>query len=212
MKLLLTAFDPFGGEHVNPALEAVRLVPDEIAGWEIAKLEVPTVFGASVDAVAQAIRQEKPDAVLCIGQAGGRCDLTPERVAINISDARIADNAGKQPVDEPIAKDGPAAYFATLPVKAMAAAIREAGLPASVSNTAGTFVCNHLMYGVLHLLAREYPGVRGGFMHVPFAPEQVTNRPAPSMSLRDIARGIEAAIGAIARNGADIASIEGTTH
>ena len=212
MKLLLTAFDPFGGERVNPALEAVRLVPDEIAGWEIAKLEVPTVFGASVDAVAQAIRQEKPDAVLCIGQAGGRCDLTPERVAINISDARIADNAGKQPVDEPIAKDGPAAYFATLPVKAMAAAIREAGLPASVSNTAGTFVCNHLMYGVLHLLAREYPGVRGGFMHVPFAPEQVTNRPAPSMSLRDIARGIEAAIGAIARNGADIASIEGTTH
>ena len=212
MKLLLTAFDPFGGERVNPALEAVRLVPDEIAGWEIVKLEVPTVFGASVDAVAQAIRQEKPDAVLCIGQAGGRCDLTPERVAINISDARIADNAGNQPIDEPIAKDGPAAYFATLPVKAMAAAIREAGLPASVSNTAGTFVCNHLMYGVLHLLAREYPGVRGGFMHVPFAPEQVTNRPAPSMSLRDIARGIEAAIGAIARNGADIASIEGTTH
>ena len=212
MKLLLTAFDPFGGERVNPALEAIRLVPDEVAGWEIAKLEVPTVFGASVDTVAQAIRREKPDAVLCIGQAGGRCDLTPVRVAINISDARIADNAGKQPVDEPIAKDGPAAYFATLPVKAMAAAIREAGLPASVSNTAGTFVCNHLMYGVLHLLAREYPGVRGGFMHVPFAPEQVTNRPAPSMSLRDIARGIEAAIGAIARNGADIASIEGTTH
>lgn len=212
MKLLLTAFDPFGGERVNPALEAVRLVPDEIAGWKIVKLEVPTVFGASVDAVAQAIRQEKPDAVLCIGQAGGRCDLTPERVAINISDARIADNAGNQPIDEPIAKDGPAAYFATLPVKAMAAAIREAGLPASVSNTAGTFVCNHLMYGVLHLLAQAYPGVRGGFMHVPFAPEQVTNRPAPSMSLRDIARGIEAAIGAIARNGADIASIEGTTH
>ncbi|MBR5559933.1 MAG: pyroglutamyl-peptidase I [Clostridia bacterium] len=212
MKLLLTAFDPFGGERVNPALEAIRLVPDEVAGWEIAKLEVPTVFGASVDTVAQAIRREKPDAVLCIGQAGGRCDLTPERVAINISDARIADNAGKQPIDEPIAKDGPAAYFATLPVKAMAAAIREAGLPASVSNTAGTFVCNHLMYGVLHLLAREYPGVRGGFMHVPFAPEQVTNRPAPSMSLRDIARGIEAAIGAIARNGADIASIKGTTH
>ena len=212
MKLLLTAFDPFGGERVNPALEAIRLVPDEVAGWEIAKLEVPTVFGASVDTVAQAIRREKPDAVLCIGQAGGRCDLTPERVAINISDARIADNAGKQPIDEPIAKDGPAAYFATLPVKAMAAAIREAGLPASVSNTAGTFVCNHLMYGVLHLLAREYPGVRGGFMHVPFAPEQVTNRPAPSMSLRDIARGIEAAIGAIARNGADIASIKGPTH
>ena len=152
MKLLLTAFDPFGGESVNPALEAIRLVPDEVAGWEIAKLEVPTVFGASVDTVAQAIRRETPDAVLCIGQAGGRCDLTPERVAINIDDARIADNAGNQPIDAPIAKDGPAAYFATLPVKAMAAAIREAGLPASVSNTAGTFVCNHLMYRVLHHL------------------------------------------------------------
>lgn len=212
MKLLLTAFDPFGGESVNPALEAIRLVPDEVAGWEIAKLEVPTVFGASIDTVAQAIRRETPDAVLCIGQAGGRCDLTPERVAINIDDARIADNAGNQPIDEPIAKDGPAAYFATLPVKAMAAAIREAGLPASVSNTAGTFVCNHLMYGVLHLLAQEYPGVRGGFMHVPFAPEQVTSRPAPSLSVRDIARGIEAAIGAIAQHGKDIASIEGTTH
>lgn len=212
MKLLLTAFDPFGGENVNPALEAVRLVADEIAGWEIVKLEVPTVFGASVDTVAQAIRRERPDAVLCIGQAGGRCDLTPERVAINIDDARIADNAGRQPVDEPVAKDGPAAYFATLPVKAMTAAIRAAGLPASVSNSAGTFVCNHLMYSVLHLLAREYPGVRGGFMHVPFAPEQVVSRPAPSMALRDIARGIEAAISAIVQHEKDIASVEGTTH
>lgn len=212
MKLLLTGFEPFGGESVNPALEAVRLVAQEIAGWEIVKLKVPTVFGASVDTVAEAIRREKPDAVLCIGQAGGRCDLTPERVAINISDARIADNAGNQPIDEPIAKDGPAAYFATLPVKAMAAAIREAGLPASVSNTAGTFVCNHLMYGVLHLLAKEYPAVRGGFMHVPFAPEQVASRPAPSMAVRDIARGIEAAIRAIAQHGTDIQAAEGTIH
>lgn len=212
MKLLLTGFEPFGGESVNPALEAVRLVAQEIAGWEIVKLKVPTVFGASVDTVAEAIRREKPDAVLCIGQAGGRCDLTPERVAINIDDARIADNAGNQPIDEPVAGDGPAAYFATLPVKAMAAAIREAGLPASVSNTAGTFVCNHLMYGVLHLLAKEYPAVRGGFMHVPFAPEQVASRPAPSMAVRDIARGIEAAIRAIAQHGTDIQAAEGTIH
>lgn len=212
MKLLLTGFEPFGGEKVNPALEAVRLVAQEIAGWEIVKLRVPTVFGASVDTVAEAIRRERPDAVLCIGQAGGRCDLTPERVAINIDDARIADNAGNQPIDEPVAGDGPAAYFATLPVKAMAAAIREAGLPASVSNTAGTFVCNHLMYGVLHLLAKEYPAVRGGFMHVPFAPEQVASRPAPSMAVRDIARGIEAAIRAIAQHGTDIQAAEGTTH
>ncbi|MBR3795426.1 MAG: pyroglutamyl-peptidase I [Clostridia bacterium] len=212
MKLLLTAFDPFGGERINPAQEAVRLVAEEIAGWEIVKLEVPTVFGESVRAAAEAIRRERPDAVLCIGQAGGRCELTPERVAINIDDARIADNAGNQPIDAPIEKDGPAAYFSTLPVKAMAAAIRKAGLPASVSNSAGTFVCNHLMYGVLHLLKKEYPGVRGGFMHVPFVPEQVTSRPAPSMALQDIARGIEAAIGAIAQHKEDIAAIEGTIY
>ena len=212
MKLLLTAFDPFGGERINPAQEAVRLVAEEIAGWEIVKLEVPTVFGESVRAAAEAIRRERPDAVLCIGQAGGRCELTPERVAINIDDARIADNAGNQPIDAPIEKDGPAAYFSTLPVKAMAAAISKAGLPASVSNSAGTFVCNHLMYGVLHLLKKEYPGVRGGFMHVPFVPEQVTSRPAPSMALQDIARGIEAAIGAIAQHKEDIAAIEGTIY
>ncbi|MBQ2947812.1 MAG: pyroglutamyl-peptidase I [Clostridia bacterium] len=212
MKLLLTAFDPFGGEKMNPALEAVRLVPDRVGEWEIVKLTVPTVFGLSIRTAAEVIEKERPDAVLCIGQAGGRSALTPERVAINLSDARIADNAGLQPVDEPIAQDGPAAYFSTLPVKAMAAAIREAGLPAAVSYTAGTFVCNHLMYGVLHLLARDYPGVRGGFMHVPFAPCQVTERAAPSMSIADIARGIETAIGAIAKNESDIASCEGATH
>lgn len=212
MKLLLTAFDPFGGERVNPAQEAVRLAADEIAGWEIIKLEVPTVFGGSVDAVADAIERERPDAVLCIGQAGGRCGLTVERVAINIDDARIADNAGRQPIDEPIAPDGPAAYFSTLPIKAMVAKIREAGLPAGISNTAGTFVCNHLMYGVLHLLAGKYPGVRGGFMHVPFTHEQAAQRPAPSMAAADIARGIEAAIEAIALHDTDIAAIEGAIH
>lgn len=210
MKLLLTAFDPFGGSPINPALEAVKLVSDTVAGVEIVKLEVPTVFRKSIDTVAAAI----PNAVLCIGQAGGRYDLTPERVAINMDDARIQDNEGNQPIDTVIFEDGAPAYFATLPIKAMTAKIREAGLPASVSNTAGTFVCNHLMYGVLYTLARHYPGVKGGFMHVPFVPSQTVNRPtpAPSMCVQDIARGIEAAIAAIAENDADLRTAEGQTH
>lgn len=197
MKLLLTAFEPFGGSTMNPAQEAVRLVPERIGDTEIVKLEVPVVFGAAIDTVTAAVEKEKPDAVLCIGQAGGRAAMTPERVAINVDDASITDNAGAQPIDAPIVPDGPAAYFSTLPVKAMVAAIRQAGLPASLSNTAGTFVCNHLMYGLLHLLATRYPGVRGGFMHVPFAPQQVTDRPAPSMSVEDIAKGVIAAVAAI---------------
>lgn len=212
MKLLLTAFDPFGGSAINPAQEAVKLVSDRIGDVQVIKLEVPTVFGKSVAAVTAAIDAVRPDAVLCIGQAGGRYGLTPERVAINMDDASIPDNEGNQPLDAPIAEDGAPAYFSTLPIKAMVAAIREAGLPASVSNTAGTFVCNHLMYGVLHTLATQHPGIRGGFMHVPFIPSQTLQHPAPSMNQQDIARGIEAAIGAIARFDTDIAAMEGKTH
>lgn len=195
MKILLTAFEPFDGETINPAMEAVRLVADKICGADIVKLSVPTVFQKSVDVVISAVESEKPDAVLCIGQAGGRSEMTPERVAINIDDARIPDNEGNQPVDCPIVPDGAPAYFSTLPIKAMAKAIRDAGIPAGVSNSAGTFVCNHLMYGLLHTLAEKYPNVRGGFMHVPYAPCQVVDRPAtPSMSISDIAAGIEASI------------------
>lgn len=213
MKVLLTAFDPFGGDKVNPALEAVKLVADKVGDVEIVKQEVPTVFGKSIATVAAAIEREKPDAVLCIGQAGGRFDLTPERVAINQDDARIPDNEGNQPIDTPIFEDGEPAYFATLPIKAMVAKIREAGIPASVSNTAGTFVCNHLMYGTLYTLAKKYPGVRGGFMHVPFIPNQVITRPnAPSMNLCDIAKGIEAAVAAIGENDSDLKVAEGKTH
>ena len=214
MKLLLTAFDPFGGEPINPALEAVKLVADKVGDVDVVKLEVPTVFGKSVATVAAAIEKEKPDAVLCIGQAGGRYDLTPERVAINQDDARIPDNEGNQPIDSPIFEDGAPAYFTTLPIKAMVQAIRKAGVPASVSNSAGTFVCNHLMYGVLYTLAKSYPGVRGGFMHVPFVPSQVVNRPspAPCLNMKDIALGIEAAISAIAENDKDITAAEGKTH
>lgn len=202
MKLLLTAFDPFGGDAINPALEAVKLVADKIGRFDIVKLEVPTVFRKSIDTVAKAIEEEKPDVVLCIGQAGGRFEITPERVAINVDDARIKDNDGNQPIDIKIFEDGENAYFTTLPIKAMVEAIREANLPAAVSNTAGTFVCNHLMYGVLYTLAKKYPHIKGGFTHVPFIPAQVARRTpvAPYMALEDIKRGLEAAIAAIDKN------------
>ena len=198
MKLLLTAFEPFGGEAVNPAEEAMGRMPDRVGDVEIVKLAVPVTFAGCLAPVAEAIEREAPDAVLCLGQAGGRAAITPERVAVNVDDARIPDNAGEQPVDRPAVPGGPAAYFATLPVKAMAEAIRAAGVAAEVSNTAGTFVCNHLMYAVLHLLAGRHPGVRAGFMHVPFVPEQTGDKPGqPSMPLADMVRGLTAAVGAI---------------
>ena len=198
MKLLLTAFEPFGGESMNPALEAMRRLPDRVGEVEIAKVTVPVTFAGCLAPVAEAVGREAPDAVLCLGQAGGRAAITPERVAVNLDDARMPDNAGDAPVDRPVAPEGPAAYFATLPVKAMAAAIRAAGVEAAVSYTAGTFVCNHLLYSLLHLLARERPGVRAGFMHVPYAPEQVRDKPGtPSMALEDMVRGLTAAVGAI---------------
>lgn len=205
MKILLTAFDPFGEDTVNPALEAVKIVDTSKINAEVIKLEVPTVFHKSIETVQDAMRQHQPDVVLCIGQAGGRYALTPERVAINLDDARIKDNEGNQPVDVPVFADGAAAYFSNLPIKAMVEYIKEAGLPASVSNSAGTFVCNHLMYGVLYTIAKEFPQARGGFMHVPFIPEQVVTRPnTPAMALTDIAHGIEAALKAIVDHDQDL--------
>ena len=202
-KLLLTAFAPFDGERINPALEAVKLVKDKIGNLLIVKLEVPTVFGKSIDTVREAIEREKPDFVLSIGQAGGRAEITPERVAINLDDARIPDNEGNQPIDEPIFPDGENAYFSTLPVKAMVEAIRKEGLPSSLSNSAGTYVCNHLMYGVLYYLDKR-PVIKAGFIHVPYIPEQVKNKKdIPSLELSEIVRGLEAAITAITINGTD---------
>lgn len=213
MLILITAFDPFGGESVNPALEAVRAMPDVIAGAEIVKVEVPTVFGKSIEVAARAIDEHQPDAVVCVGQAGGRFDVTPERVAINVDDARIPDNEGNQPLDAEIVADGAPAYFATLPVKAMVAAIRAAGLPSSLSNSAGTFVCNHLMYGVLHHLATTRPQARGGFVHVPFIPTQVVDKPGqPAMSPSDITRALTAGVEAIVTHDRDVDLVMGTTH
>lgn len=187
-RLLITGFDPFGGENVNPAWEAVKLLPEEIGDYVLCKLEIPTVYGLGGQQVLQQARKIKPDVILCIGQAGGRNAVTPERVAINIRDARIDDNAGNRPVDEPVVLDAPAAYFSTVPVKAMAEAITAAGFPGAVSNTAGTFVCNDVLYTLLH----EFDGtaVRIGFIHVPYLPEQGT----PSLPLADTAAALEAAI------------------
>ena len=214
MKILVTGFDPFGGEKVNPALEAVKSLPSEIHGAEIHWVEIPTVFYQSAEVLETAIVHYQPDAVLCIGQAGGRASLTPERVAINQDDARIPDNQGNQPIDTPIRQDGQAAYFSTLPIKAMVQAIKEEGLPATVSNTAGTFVCNHLMYQALYLADKKFPHMRAGFMHIPYMTEQVINKPnTASMNLTDIVRGIEAAIGAIVDcKDKDIKLVGGTTH
>ena len=214
MKILVTGFDPFGGEKVNPALEAVKSLPSEIHGAEVHWVAIPTVFYQSAEVLEAEIVRHQPDVVLCIGQAGGRASLTPERVAINQDDARIPDNQGNQPIDTPIRLDGQAAYFSTLPIKAMVQAIKEEGLPATVSNTAGTFVCNHLMYQALYLADKKFPHMRAGFMHIPYMTEQVINKPnTASMNLTDIVRGIEAAIGAIVDyKDKDIKIVGGTTH
>lgn len=215
MKILVTGFEPFGGEDRNPALEVVRRLPTRLAGAEISCLEVPVTFHQSAAVVAEAMADYQPDVVLCIGQAGGRFGLTPERVAINQDDASIPDNDGQQPIDAAIQADGPTAYFSTLPIKAMVAAIRAAGLPASVSNSAGTYVCNHLMYQVLYLADKFYPGTRAGFLHIPFLPEQVVDKPnTASMALDDICRGVEIALETIVRQGdqADLNLVAGATH
>ncbi|MGN9166073.1 pyroglutamyl-peptidase I [Tissierellaceae bacterium HCP3S3_D8] len=195
MKVLITGFDPFGGEKINPAYEAVKGLKDNINGAEIVKREIPTVFKKSILKLEKEIEEEKPDIVICVGQAGGRYDITIERVAINIDDARIKDNEGNEPIDEKIFEDGENAYFASIPIKNMVQGIRDVGVPASISNSAGTFVCNHIMYGLLYLVDKKYPNIRGGFIHVPFLPEQVIDkRNTASMSIEDITKALETAI------------------
>ena len=213
MKILFTGFDPFGGEEVNPAIETVKRLPDTIGGAKIIKLEIPTVCHQSLRVIDEAIAGYDPDVVLSVGQAGGRPDITVERVGINVDDCRIPDNAGNQIVDEPIYADGPAAYFVTVPIKAMVQRIRERNIPASVSNTAGTFVCNHVTYGVCHLLAVKYPGKRSGFIHIPFLPQQaVDKKNMPSMSQDMMVEAITAAIEAVVDTEKDIKVTGGATQ
>lgn len=213
MKILVSGFDPFGGEKINPAIESVKLLPDEIKGTKIIKVEIPTVARKSLKKLEEVIEIEKPDVVLSVGQAGGRTDISVERVGINMDDFRIKDNEGNQPIDEKIAKDGPDAYLVTIPIKAMVQKMIENKIPASVSNTAGTFVCNHVCYGMAHLASTKYPNMRTGFVHIPFLPEQVVDkRNMPSMPLELIAKGLEYAIEAIIENKKDIKAEGGATH
>jgi pyroglutamyl-peptidase len=210
-KVLTTGFAPFGGEPVNPSWQAVSLLAARRD--DVAAVELPCEFAASLPALRRAVDEHRPSLVVCAGQAGGRLEVTPERVAVNLIDARIPDNAGEQPVDVPVVPDGPAAYFTTLPVKACVAAIRAAGVPASVSHTAGTYVCNQVFYGLMHLLS-TLPDVRGGFVHVPFSPEQVaaSGKAAPSLGVDRIADALEVLVDTAMRTTEDLAVSAGAEH
>lgn len=182
--VLLTGFEAFGGEPINPSWEMVKLYDKQtFDNIHIVARCLPCVFGASIETLEKAIIKVKPDIVICFGQAGGRAAITPERVAINIDDARICDNAGKQPIDEAVIADAQAAYFSTLPIKAIVASLSQHGIPSAVSNTAGTFVCNHVFFGLQHL-AKRYGIRKSGFVHIPYLPQQTVLQPNdPSMSL-----------------------------
>ena len=211
MKILVTGFDPFGGEPINPAIESVKRLPDNIAGAEIIKLEIPTVRKKSLEKIEKAINEHNPDVILSIGQAGGRFDISIERVGINLDDFRIPDNEGNQIIDEPVFPDGENSYFVKLPVKAMVQNVQKNNIPASVSYTAGTFVCNHVLSGVLYLIEKKYKGKKSGFIHIPFLPQQVIDkRNMPSMELNTIVKGLTAAIEAIVKNNEDIKEVGGT--
>jgi len=200
MKILVTGFDPFGGEKVNPAYEAVKLLPKQIKGAEIISIEIPTVFDRGPEAVKAAMEKYQPDVVLNVGQAGGRCGMTVEKVAINYVEASIPDNDGNQPSDQMLKEDGETAYFTTLPIKAMVENMRKNGIPSSISYTAGTYVCNTVMYTTLYNISKEFPEVIGGFIHVPFETGQVLEKPKmPSMPVETIAKGLEYAIEAIVK-------------
>lgn len=194
--VLITGFAPFGGEAVNPSWEAVRRLPDRIGDAQILKMEIPVAFGKAGIVLEKGMSQYSPDIVICVGQAGGRAEITPEKAAINYRDATIADNEGFRPADCPVLAGGPAAYFTTLPVRKMVQRMQDAGIPARVSYSAGTFVCNDLMYTLLHLTAAEDQGIRAGFIHVPYSEEQLAHLPSgtPGMSLTMMEKGLEECI------------------
>ena len=198
MKILVTGFDPFEGELMNASWEVVCRLPAKVERAEIIKVLIPTSFGRAADVVRAAILEHDPDVVVSVGQAGGQFSISPERVATNVDDERIPDNDGNQPIGARIRSDGPAAYFTLLPVNAMVTAMTKAGTPAAVSNAAGAYVCNHLMYQVLYMIDHEFPGKRGGFVHVPYSAQQVVDKPdAPSLGIDDMVTALAAALGAI---------------
>ena len=177
MRVLITGFDKFGGESINPSSLCVNSLPDVIDNIEIKKVTLPTVFKDSSRILEENIKSFSPNIVICIGQAGGRSKITPERIAINIDDARIPDNIGNSPIDEAIRKDGENAYFSTLPIKAIVDELNKNNIPSAISNTAGTFVCNHIMYEALYITSKNYPNIKAGFIHIPYIEEQIKDKP-----------------------------------
>lgn len=210
--ILLTGFEPFGGETDNPSWDAVAALQGRrIAGHRVVSRRLPVVFGESLRVLRSAIRELDPALVLCIGQAGGRSAVSFERIAINVDDARIADNAGACPVDAAIVASGPAAYFATLPIKAMHAAVNRAGIPAEVSQTAGTYVCNHVFYGLMHALRGR--GIRAGFVHIPYSPQQAARHPgAPSLPVDLVVDALRIAVRVALTTGEDLRVAAGAEH
>ncbi len=194
MKVLVTGFEPFGGEKINPSWEAVKALPDGIGGAEIVKKRLPVMFRGVRELLPRLIVEERPDVMILTGQAGGRPNVTVERVAINVMDSAMADNEGFAPENEPVFEGAPAAYFATIPIKAIVRALRGAKIPAAVSNTAGTYVCNAAMFTALHTIAVAGMETRAGFIHVPFSHEQALNKPRPSMAQETINRAIRKAV------------------
>lgn len=198
MRALLTGFEPFGGDRLNASWEAVRRVdPARLPGIDLVTLQLPCVFGRSADVLAEAVERLRPDLLVAVGQANGRAGISLERVAINIDDAREPDNAGCCPADAPILEDGPPAYFSTLPLKALLGALREAGHPVDISNSAGTYVCNHLFYRARHLAETRHPDMRVGFVHVARMPEQEPAGERPTLEAVRAASAIEAIIAAM---------------
>ncbi len=210
-RILVSGFEPFGGEAVNPSQEAVEALDRmTLPGIALRTVVLPTRFGGALARLDAELARWPAEVVLSVGLAGGRAGLTVERVAINLADARIPDNDGAQPVDQPVVAGAPAAYFARLPVKAMTAAIRAAGVEAGVSHSAGTFVCNHVFFGLCHRAATTLPGLRCGFMHVPWLPEQAARHGGgPAMDTETATRGLAAALLAVAAGAADPAVAEG---
>ena len=177
MRVLITGFDKFGGESINPSSLCVNSLPDVIDNIEIKKITLPTVFKDSSRVLEENIKSFSPNIVICVGQAGGRNKITPERIAINIDDARIPDNIGNSPIDEAIRKDGENAYFSSLPIKAIVDELNKNNIPSAISNTAGTFVCNHIMYEALYITSKNYPNIKAGFIHIPYIEEQIKDKP-----------------------------------
>jgi pyroglutamyl-peptidase len=209
--VLLTGFEPFDGETENPSWEAVRPLDEErIDGHRLAARLMPCVFGEAITRLEAEIAALEPHVVICVGQAGGRAEISVERVAINLEDARIPDNAGAQPLDRPVVAKGPAAYFSSLPIKAIVRDLRDAGIPAGPSQTAGTFVCNHIFYGACHSKAKGRRKLRTGFIHIPFSPAQAVRHPgSPSLAVPIVTEALRIAVGTTLRNEVDAREVGG---